>query len=68
MMKRFGAAIPTIDIEASPNPSGLNPNVTNVTVERNSVGIAAPGDSGPRPLKRTKQEINSFHVGTVVVD
>jgi hypothetical protein len=40
----FGAAIPTINKEASPNPNSLNPNVT---VGRNSVGIAAPGDSVP---------------------
>jgi CUB domain len=41
---RFGAAIPTIYTQASPNLNGLNPNVT---VGRNSVGIAAPGDNGP---------------------
>jgi hypothetical protein len=39
----FGAAIPTINTEACPNPNGLNPHVT---VERNSVRIAASGDSG----------------------
>jgi hypothetical protein len=37
----FGAANPT---QACSNPNGLNPNVT---VGRKSVGIAAPGDSGP---------------------
>ncbi len=40
---RYGA-IPTIYTQASPNPNGLNPNVT---VGMSSVGIAAPGDSGP---------------------
>ena len=39
-----GAAIPTIYTQASPNPNGLN---HNVTVGRNSVRIAAPGNSGP---------------------
>ena len=43
-----GAATPTINTEASPNPNGLN---SNVTFGRNSVGIAAPGDSGPCPSR-----------------
>ena len=44
--RRFGAAIPTgrYPHYAIPNLIALNPNVT---VGRNSVGIAAPGDSGP---------------------
>ena len=36
----FGAAIPSIYTQASPNPNGLNPNVT---VGRKSVGIMALG-------------------------
>ena len=35
---------PLSPLQAGLNPNGLNPNVT---VGRNSVGIAAPGDSGP---------------------
>jgi hypothetical protein len=38
-----GAAIPTIHTQANPNPNSLNPNVP---FGSNSVGIAAPGDSG----------------------
>ena len=45
----FGAAIPTINTQASPNPSDLNPNVTVAT--RNSVGIAAPGIADSDQIK-----------------
>jgi hypothetical protein len=47
-MDGFGAATPLYThVQASPNPNGLNPNDT---VGKNSVGIAAPGDSGPLPM------------------
>ena len=42
-----GAAIPSIYTLARPNLNFLNPNVT---VGKNSVGIAAPGKSGMLPL------------------
>ena len=49
---------PTITKEASPNPNGLNPNVT---VGRNSVGIVAPGDSGSRPYTQASPDPNGLN-------